>query len=58
MLRGPNGEVRLADMNQLAKCVVDLATRATSEKELERVAQAKSRPILVPKQSARVTHDT
>ena len=26
MPRGPNGEVRPADMNKLAKCVVDLAT--------------------------------
>ena len=46
MLRGPNGEVRPADTNQLAKCVVDLAARATSAKELKRVTQAKSRPIV------------
>ena len=34
MPRGPNGEVRPADMNQRAKCIVDLATGQTSEEEL------------------------
>jgi len=33
---GPNGEVRPADMNQLAKCIVDLATGQTSEETLKR----------------------
>ena len=41
MPRGPNGEVRPADMNKLAKCVVDLATKMTSEDELKRADQAK-----------------
>lgn len=41
MPRGPNGEVRPVDMNQLAKCVVDLATGVTSEEELKKAAQAK-----------------
>ena len=41
MPRGPNGEVRPADMNKLAKCVVDLATKATSEEELKRDARVK-----------------
>ena len=41
MPRGPNGEVRPADMNKLAKCVVDLATKATSEEELKRAARVK-----------------
>ena len=41
MPRGPNGEVRPADMNKLAKCVVDLATKATSEEDLKKAAQAK-----------------
>ena len=41
MPRGPNGEIRPADMNKLAKCIVDLATGETSEEELKRDAQAK-----------------
>ena len=41
MPRGPTGEVRPADINKLAKCVVDLATKATSEEKLKRAAQAK-----------------
>ncbi len=38
MPRGPNGEIRPTDANQLAKCIVDLATGAISEEDLKKQA--------------------
>ena len=38
MPRGPNGEIRPTDANQLAKCIVDLATGAISEEDLKKRA--------------------